>query len=236
MIDDHGQGGKPPHDLRIRHPRPHALGRTRHSPPTASTTAPPPTPRPRPPPSSTSPTPPPPPRHGRPPHSCLSCTVKPTFHRDAVIVERIGVERHTSQPIIRQKILVTPRYKLAHYGSAMPGELYDLETDPEEFTNLWNDPAPRSHPRPTHRTPPHRNHRRRTRRPRQHLSPPAAQPFRLLPRPRPPPPHRVLPPPHPQSPPPASTRKKTPRMLHNEHLAEQRQQSEGPLANLIRSW
>ena len=61
-------------------------------------------------------------------------------HRDAVIVERIGIERHTSDPIVRQKILVTDRYKLAHYGSSWPGERYDLHKDPEEFTNLWDDP------------------------------------------------------------------------------------------------
>jgi hypothetical protein len=62
-------------------------------------------------------------------------------HRDAVIVERIGLERHTSEPVVRQKILVTERYKLAHYGSQWPGELYDLATDPEELDNLWDDPA-----------------------------------------------------------------------------------------------
>ncbi len=61
-------------------------------------------------------------------------------HRDAVIVERIGLERHSSEPVVRQKILVTPRYKLAHYGSAWPGELYDVQRDPEELTNLWDDP------------------------------------------------------------------------------------------------
>lgn len=32
------------------------------------------------------------------------------------------------------------RYKLVHYHGFPVGELYDLQTDPHEFVNLWNDP------------------------------------------------------------------------------------------------
>ena len=119
-------------------------------------------------------------------------------HRDAVIVERIGIERHTSEPVVRQKILVTPRYKLAHYGSNWPGELYDLETDPEEFTNLWNDPA-HAHIRAE------LTERLLTEIIDDELGDPVTiflrqplSPFGSFRDPRPPRPHRNLPPPHPQ--------------------------------------
>ena len=33
------------------------------------------------------------------------------------------------------------RYKLVVYHGHDYGELFDLETDPDEFDNLWDDPA-----------------------------------------------------------------------------------------------
>ena len=62
-------------------------------------------------------------------------------HREAVIVERIALERLTAKPVVRYKMLITERWKLVHYGSAHAGELYDLQVDPEQHVNLWSHPA-----------------------------------------------------------------------------------------------
>lgn len=66
-------------------------------------------------------------------------------HRDAVIVERITqlrpVDEETDPLVLRVKMLVTKRWKLLHYGSAPYGELYDVQKDPEDLVNLWDDPA-----------------------------------------------------------------------------------------------
>ena len=68
-----------------------------------------------------------------------------TAHRDAVIVERItvlkAVEDEEDDLILRVKMLVTPKWKLLHYGSAPYGELYDVENDPQDEHNLWDDPS-----------------------------------------------------------------------------------------------
>jgi len=65
-------------------------------------------------------------------------------HREAVIVERITqlrpVEDETEPLVLRVKMLVTDRWKLIHYGSAPYGELYHIENDPEDLSNLWDDP------------------------------------------------------------------------------------------------
>jgi uncharacterized sulfatase len=56
--------------------------------------------------------------------------------RDYTIVEC------TDDPdALRLKTVVTKDRKLTYYHGRDFGELYDLEKDPDEFTNLWNDPA-----------------------------------------------------------------------------------------------
>jgi hypothetical protein len=38
------------------------------------------------------------------------------------------------------KAVITGRYKLVYYVSSKEGELYDLETDPQEYRNLYREP------------------------------------------------------------------------------------------------
>jgi arylsulfatase A-like enzyme len=38
-------------------------------------------------------------------------------------------------------LITTDRYKYAYHGTEYMGELYDLENDPDELHNLWNDPG-----------------------------------------------------------------------------------------------
>ena len=39
------------------------------------------------------------------------------------------------------KTYVDQRYKLTTYFNRDYGELFDLESDPDEFENLWDDPS-----------------------------------------------------------------------------------------------
>ena len=45
---------------------------------------------------------------------------------------------------LRLRTLVTQRYRLTAYSGQSYGELFDLQEDPEEVWNLWDDPAHRS--------------------------------------------------------------------------------------------
>jgi hypothetical protein len=44
----------------------------------------------------------------------------------------------------KMRTLVTQRYRLTCYSGLTCGELFDLENDPDEFQNLWDDPASRT--------------------------------------------------------------------------------------------
>jgi arylsulfatase A-like enzyme len=44
-------------------------------------------------------------------------------------------------PFFRVRAMVTERYKLVIYGNPEEGQLFDLESDPHELHDLWNDPA-----------------------------------------------------------------------------------------------
>lgn len=56
--------------------------------------------------------------------------------QDSLLVEDDDDIRH-----VNVRTLITPRYKLTVYAEKPYGELFDLEADPEERKNLWDDPA-----------------------------------------------------------------------------------------------
>ena len=62
--------------------------------------------------------------------------------RDAVLIEEnqqrayLGFE----QPV-RVRTVVTATHRLSLFGEGTWGELYDLQTDPDEMVNLWEDAA-----------------------------------------------------------------------------------------------
>jgi arylsulfatase A-like enzyme len=60
-------------------------------------------------------------------------------HREFVRSEyhdSLGMPNHTHATMVRDQ-----RYKLVSYHSRAIGELFDLQEDPDEYRNLWDDPV-----------------------------------------------------------------------------------------------
>ena len=62
----------------------------------------------------------------------------PHRHRDFV---RSVFYRVTEGPQTYATMLRTKKHKIVNYHGHEPGELFDMDNDPFEFNNLWDDPA-----------------------------------------------------------------------------------------------
>jgi uncharacterized sulfatase len=51
------------------------------------------------------------------------------------------VENRHNPTTVHLRTLITDRFKITIYRNASYGELFDLETDPTELHNRWDDPA-----------------------------------------------------------------------------------------------
>ncbi len=64
-----------------------------------------------------------------------------SHHRDDVYCEYYNAMPWHKEPTSQFTMVRTPQHKLVVDHGNDTGELYDLEKDPGENTNLWTDPA-----------------------------------------------------------------------------------------------
>ena len=71
--------------------------------------------------------------------SILTGQASPDYHKDSVYSEYYYCLKGTHEDIFAT-MRFDGRYKIVNYHNKEFGELYDLEHDPEEFVNLWDNP------------------------------------------------------------------------------------------------
>lgn len=78
---------------------------------------------------------------------CLPCVADADADADAPLRRRVVVEDEVQRMLFgfaappRLRTLVTPRWRMSVYLDATWGELYDLQDDPHECRNRWDDPG-----------------------------------------------------------------------------------------------
>jgi uncharacterized sulfatase len=69
--------------------------------------------------------------------------LEPLFNGSQSTVQSETLVELQATKSVYQQTLVTDRYKLVVYRDDDYGELYDLQTDPDQYCNLWNSPENR---------------------------------------------------------------------------------------------
>jgi arylsulfatase A-like enzyme len=67
--------------------------------------------------------------------------LQPVLRGEAEKVQEATIVELEATKNVYQQTYITDRYKLVVYRDFNDGELYDLEQDPEQYRNLWNDSA-----------------------------------------------------------------------------------------------
>ena len=80
-----------------------------------------------------------------PPQEWQGVDLTPLLRGEAdAVQDAVLIEMRATQRTLNQHTLITERYKLVVYRHTEEGELYDLQADPDQYHNLWDDGAFRS--------------------------------------------------------------------------------------------